>query len=67
MTTESSCSTSILPSVYLDGLIKKNRSQDASAGDLIASYAEHEKGQRRHILQKHHTTYRIPTKVLKKF
>jgi hypothetical protein len=59
-TTESSCSTSILTSGYLDGLIE-NRSQDATAGKLHASYAVHEEGKGRHIYQNHHTTYRIPT------
>jgi hypothetical protein len=59
-TTESSCSTSILTSRYLDGLIK-DRSQDATAGKLHASYAVHEEDKGRHIYQNHHTTYRIPT------
>jgi hypothetical protein len=46
-TTESSCSTSVLTSGYLDGLIKKNRFQDATAGDLYVSHAVHEEGKGR--------------------
>jgi hypothetical protein len=60
-TNESSCPTSILTSGYLDGLIK-NRSQDAIAGNLHASYAVHEECKGRHIYQTTIPgTYRIPT------
>jgi hypothetical protein len=46
-TAESSCSTSILTSGYLDGLIRKKRSQDATAEDLYVRHAVHEEGKGR--------------------